>query len=160
MRKSPIKGIGLIEVIIASSIIAIGFVVIMQAYTIAVKNSFSNLKKIQAAMLLEEGEEAVRGMRDSSWTNKIKTLSSNTNYYLFFDNIFLSWTSTTTLSYIDGTYVRSFSLSDVYRDSQNNISSGGTLDQNAKKVTVSVSWQDNGTTTKSISTIFTNILNN
>ncbi len=155
------KGVSLVEVIIAVSIISLGFVVVAQAYVTLVKVSLANTKKIQGALIAEEGMEAIRGIRDISWSSKIANLSVNTKYYFAFSTTTNLWTSTSTLGYVDGTFARSFTLQNVYRNGSSNIASSGTLDPNIKKVVVSVAWQDkSATTTKTISTYLTNILAN
>jgi hypothetical protein len=58
------------------------------------------------------------------------------------------WKATTTNSFLDNKFDRTFRLSDVLRDSNQNIStSSGTLDLKTKKVLVTVSWKDSGATT-------------
>jgi Tfp pilus assembly protein PilV len=160
MKLSQKRGISMIEIIIGSTILVTAFVVLIQVYGIFVKTSLSNMNKIQAAFLLEEGQEAVRVIRDQSWSTKIATLTDNIPYYLSWNGT--SWVSTTTSSMIDGKFARTFILEKVYRNNNKDIVSSGTLDTNIKKVTVSVAWKDGSTatTTKSVSNYFTNIFSN
>jgi hypothetical protein len=101
-------------------------------------------------MLLDEGAEALRLMRDDGWTTNIASLTVDTPYRLAWNN---AWTATTSTALIDNYFDRTFTLSSVSRDasSYDIVSSGGTADTNTKKATVSVSWNDgSGTTTKSV----------
>ncbi len=114
---------------------------------------------MQTALLLEEGVEAVKLLRDSGWTAKIAPLVPGVNYGVAY--VSGAWTSTTSLKYIDNKFYRTFALTDVYRDSNDKIASSGALDSNTKKVVVSVSVRTIlGTTTKSISTYLANIFSN
>jgi len=112
-------------------------------------------KSIQVAFLLEEGMETVKIIRDSSWNN-INNLTTGNTYFLEFLNH--DWIATSTNTYIDGKFERSFVIENVYRDINDDIIvSGGTLDINTKKTTVSVSWHNGkSTSTKSISAYLTN----
>lgn len=120
-----------------------------------------NLKSAKGAYLAQEGIEAVKIIRDTNWST-ISTLSDNTNYYLYFDTASSTnntWKATSTISFIDSIFLRTFKLNAVYRDSDGRIQTSGTLDTNTKKISVSVSWQSkNSTTTKTLSTYITNII--
>ena len=163
MRRSFIndkKGIALVEVIVAASIILIFVSSLVTAYNLYLRMASSHGNKISAALLSEEGIEAVKMFRDESWDDNISTLIPDADYYLYFDGS--TWVPTTTEIYIDGTYDRSFRLSEVYRDSSSDIiASGGSIDPDTRLVKVSVSWSErNSTTTKSISAYITNLFGN
>lgn len=156
-------GLSLIEVIVGAAIIASSIVSVMGIYGGLSQLSYRNTARIQAALLLEEGTEALKVMRDSSWTNNIATLSTATTYRFEWSTSTATWLATTTgLALIDGVFDRSFTVSNVNRDAGFNIvSSGGTLDSGSKNVTVTVSWLDgNATTTRSLNTYIFNSFNN
>lgn len=152
-------GFGILEIVIGVSIISIslfGLIAVSQFSLRAINESSKNIK---AAFLLEEGIEAIRILRDSSWQTDIAPLTSGTTYYLDFDGT--TWNSTTINIYIDDLFERNFVINDIYRDANDDISETGTLDSNTKKVTVSVSWlRSTGTTTKIVSTYIANLFNN
>lgn len=152
-------GFGILEIVIGVSIISIslfGLIAVSQFSLRAINESSKNIK---AAFLLEEGIEAIRILRDSSWQTDIASLTSGTTYYLDFDGT--TWNSTTINIYIDDLFERNFVINDIYRDANDDISETGTLDSNTKKVTVSVSWlRSTGTTTKIVSTYIANLFNN
>ena len=153
------KGIGLVEVLIATAIILITLSGLIAAYNFYLKNALLNLKTLQASLLAEEGIEALRSLRDTGFATQIVPLGTGTTHYFGWTGS--TFTATTSNILIDGFYERKFVLDPVYRDSADKIAGGGTLDPNTKKVTVSVSWRvGNSTTTRSIATYLTNLFNN
>lgn len=154
------KGFSLVEIIIASSILLISVISIFSAFVLALSTSSKNTAKVQAAFLLEEGHEALRNMRDFGYSANIAPLQNGTTYRLAFSS--QRWQATTTNTFIDSKFDRTFTLSAVGRDTDHNIvSSGGTVDTNTKKVTVNVSWREgSATTTKTMESYVSNIFNN
>lgn len=150
------KGISLIEVIIACTIISLFTVSTAVVYGNLVSLSTQNTAKVQASFLLDEGVEAIKSMRDDAWVNISSTTPDATNYFLWTTN---KWKATTTFSSIDNTFIRTFVVSPVYRDTDFNIStSTGTNDTGTKKVDIYVSWQDaKGTSTQSTSMYIFNL---
>ncbi len=150
----------LIEVVIAAAIIGSSVVFIMGIYSGLTKLSYRNTARIQSAMLAEEGIAAIKTMRDSGWTSRIASLSTTTTYSLYWTGSV--WQATTSSPIIDGQFYRTFTITGVSRDIDADIvTSGGTFDPNSKKVTVSVSWADNGaTSTKSLEAYIFNVFNN
>lgn len=139
-------GFAMVEILVASSIIASAFLFAMATAQKSIQLSRQSLHQVQAAMLLEEGAEAVRVVRDNAWTN-ISSLSSGTNYYPTFSAG--TWTLSTTANTVD-VFTRKVTFSAVNRNlSTGDIAtSGGTTDNYTKEVTVTVSWSE-GTRTVS-----------
>jgi Tfp pilus assembly protein PilV len=163
MKKLGLKekdGFALAEALIAASICVVVLMGLMGIATLIVKLSRSNAERVQAAYIVEEGHEAVRVMRDNSWNTNINSLSRDEFYYLIFESG--TWKSTTTEVFIDNQFERKFKINNVNRDANDDIvTSGGMLDPNVVKVTVSVAWSMGGaTTTKSVETYLTNIFSN
>lgn len=154
------SGMSLIEVIVGSAIVVSALVAIMGTYGGLTGLSLRNTPKIQAAMLLEEGSEILRLMRDTGWSSKISSLSNGTTYRFIWQNN--AWTSTTSVQMIDSFFDRTFVLSAVNRDASYNIvTSGGTLDTGTRKATITVSWRDgNATTSRSVELYIYNTFNN
>jgi len=153
------SGLGLLEAVVGVSVMSFIVFSLMLVLQMSNKIITETSKSAQASFLLEEGMEAVKIIRDTSWQNNINPLSVNTDYYFNFDGT--TWKSTTTNVYIDGFFERKFKLESVYRNVGDDIAVSGTLDSGSKKTTVSVSWRDrNGTTTKSLSSYITNLFNN
>lgn len=156
MRKFNFKnGFGLIEVIVGVAIISVSFLGLMSVANLSFKILQKSSNNIKAGFLLEEGAEAVKIMRDSGWSN-ISSLSNGVNYYLNFNGA--TWLTTTTPVYADNIFERKFVLSDVYRDTNDDIATSGAIDTGTKKITISVSWKEGGNTaTQSFSTYITNL---
>jgi len=156
--KQTSLGFTLVEVLISASIILISTVAVIGVHSLYLKTALNNAESIKATYLVEEGIEVIRFWRDSSWNNKIKSITQGTAYGLTL--IGSTW-STTTNQYI-GSFQRRVTLSAVNRSASNDIvTSGGTLDPNTLLVTSSVSWAKGGaTTTKTIATYITNLYGN
>ena len=163
-------GFTIIEVLVACSIITISMFALMQTAQKGIILSEYALKKSQASLLLEEGAEAVKSIRDNNWTT-INNLTLNTQYYLFFNTTTKLWsldnTTTTTLAGsiptypIDGIFRRTVVFYPVSRDVNDDIvSSGGTIDTRTKKVVVTTTWTTGGVSNiKSLSFYIADIFN-
>jgi prepilin-type N-terminal cleavage/methylation domain-containing protein len=153
------RGFGLLEVVVAIAIITIAFLALLNVYSIEVRRALLTEDSTTATFLAEEGIEAIRIMRDTSWATRIASMPASTTRYLFFTGS--TFLSTTSPEYVYGRFLRSFTIFDVLRDGNDDIASTGTLDPNTKRVSVSVSWSANlGTTTKTLEAYLTNIFNN
>lgn len=162
LNKNKKKNFGftIIEVLVACSIISISMFALMQTAGQGIILSNQALKKSQASLLLEEGAEAVKSIRDNNWTT-ISDLSLNTNYYLSFSSSPNGWVLSTTPLTIDSIFTRTIVITSVNRDTNDDIVlSGGILDVRTKKVIINVSWEQATTTnTKSLSFYIADIFN-
>ncbi len=159
-KKSKNDGYSLAEALVATALALMVFLSLNTVFTMILNMSLLNSSRIQSNFLAEEGLEVVRILRDSGWQDNIAIHSSNSPFFIIFEN--QNWSATSSYVLVDDVFERSVVLSDVYRDSNYDIVlNGGTLDSNTKKVTVSVSWSNRGaTSTKSFSTYLTNIFEN
>lgn len=149
------RGVSVVEVLIASAIIMSSVVAILGVYSGLTSISLRNTAKVQAGMLLDEGAEALRFMRDVSWASNISPLVNGTTYWLFWDysTSTYGWRATTSPIIIDDQFERSFVMSQVNRDVStfDIVSSGGTVDAGTRKATITTSWFDKtSTSSKSI----------
>lgn len=149
------RGVSIVEVLVASAIIITSVVSILGVYGGLTSISVRNTAKVQAGMLLDEGAEALRFMRDVSWNTNIAPLADGVTYTLYWDYSVnnYGWRATTTRDLIDDQFDRTFVLSPVSRDAttRNIVSSGGVVDSGTRKATITVSWFDRiGTSSKSI----------
>jgi Tfp pilus assembly protein PilV len=115
-----------VEVLIAASIITVS---ILAATMVAQKSIYVSRQAFhttQASFLLEEGAENARIARDNAWSN-VDTLNSSEQI---------------------GIFTRTVVASSVNRDdtTKDIVSSGGTLDNRTKLITVTVSWSEGNTT--------------
>lgn len=136
------RGFFLIEVVVATAIIATVLILLVGAIQDSVEVSQRALERTQAAYLLEEGAEAVKGIRDNAWSN-ITALTAGTTYYLSWSGT--AWSMTTSVSTIDK-FTRTIVCASVTRDANDDIAASGTADSGTHKCTVTVSWSATGST--------------
>lgn len=152
-------GFALIEALVASAVLVVVLAGAIGALLLSTRSGSGIGERLEATFLADEGIEALRIMRDSSWSANIESLASNTKFYLEWNGTM--WVATTTNTYIDGAFERSVVLYDVYRDSNQTIAGSGDLDGDTRKVTVTVSWMaDAATSTRSLSAYITNLFDN
>jgi len=153
------KGFGLIEIVIASSIISMA--VVSLSYVLVLSNRLSSRAsdEIRANFIAEEGIEAIRFLRDKSWTTDLSVLVPNTDYFVILDTSTGQWSiSTTEPGLLGDLFRRTIRVDSVYRDpSFDIVASGGTIDPETLRITSLVTWQY-GTT--SLETYLSNMFNN
>lgn len=150
-------GAGLIEVVIGVGIMTLTIVGLTNAYGLFIRSAAAQSKFVKAQFLLEEGVEALRTLRDESWSS-LDGLTKSTTYWMSFDNSLSLWEATSTQTFVDGEFERSFVLDEVRRDGNDRIALSGTLDPGTIKVTVKVEWQfRNATNTSSVETYLANL---
>ena len=158
-RKQLTRGFGLVEVVVGAAIVATTFVALASSFNIFVRAGLQNTAHIQAAYYAEEGLEAVRYLRDAGWRANIAVTAITTTHYLSFGGV---WALSTTPSTVNG-FTRTVVFNDVYRDNDTKdiVAAGGgsSLDGNARKVTVQVSWTGAPSPVR-IETYLTNLFNN
>ena len=162
-RVKKSAGFGVIEVLIASGIIAVTIFSLYYVFVLGTRLSSDAGNKISANFLAEEGLEAARFLRDAGWQANISVLAPGTNYYISFDKNISDWRIISSATApIDNTFYRTLTVENVFRDSGDNIvSSGGTLDPDTKKINVQVLWQRKGAaSTVLLSTYLTDIFDN
>ena len=131
------QGFSLLEIIVATAMLSIFLVSISVQFKKILEVGVLSTRSIQTNFLLEEGLEAVKSLRDESWSGKIANLKVGTVYYLSWNGT--KWTSTTAPLVIDNTFTRSFTIASTTRDVNYDIVSvGGTDDIGARKVTMIV----------------------
>ncbi|MFT5280675.1 MAG: hypothetical protein ACI9AR_000099 [Flavobacteriaceae bacterium] len=140
-KKTKAKGVVLIEVIVAVSIVTLTVFALILSVQKALSLSGHALHQSRASFLMQEGVNALYIVRDTGWST-IDGLSLSTDYYLEF--IGGTWTATSSLQTI-GKYTRTFQISNVNRNIlTDDIASIGLDDSNTKKVDLSVSWSEGG----------------
>lgn len=139
MKNSFIKGISIVEIVIAAGIIAISVTGVVAAIQIYLKIVYQNTRESQAVLLLDETAEALQYLRDASYQTNIADIPTGTPYTVFWDStIYKLATSTITLQY---DMTRTVTFEDVYRDGSDQITvGGGTEDVDTKKATITIAW--------------------
>ncbi len=149
------RGVTAIEVAVGVSIASLILIFTMQSLSLFINTGRTVSEKTKAVYLAEDGIEIVRYIRDDSW-NTVSALSTSATHYLNVTSSALVFTSTPEV--IDG-YTRSFRISNVYRNSSDDIvastTSGATADTQSKYIEMRVVGGTPVATT-SIMTILTN----
>lgn len=156
------RGFGLLEIVIATAIISGTLFSLSYVFLISNKLAAESGNKVRANFLAEEGLEALRLLRDASWTSNLSELNINTTYYLSFDTAASAWSiGASSQAFIDGLFARTVTVENVNRDANDNIASSGTNDPDTRKFNVSVAWSERaGTTTVIVSTYLTDMFDN
>jgi prepilin-type N-terminal cleavage/methylation domain-containing protein len=149
------SGVSLIEVMMAMAIISSLVIAIGWSITTYVDARSALLNDVKNVYLAEEGYEIIRALRDDDW-NTIDALTVGDTHYLD--------VSTSTIAIgggpevIDGEFYRSFVLTEVYRDSNDDVTAsttpGALVDTEILEVKVSV-FGPTGTT--SLSALVSNL---
>jgi Tfp pilus assembly protein PilV len=149
MKNSFIKGISIVEIVIAAGIISISITGIFGAIQIYLKVVQQNAHKAQAVLLLDETAEALQYLRDEGYHSYIEGNNFNTEYSIFWNGSrYELGTSTITLPYQMNRNVR---FEEVKRDSNDQITSGtGTVDPDTRRAVITIVWPYKGET-KSLS---------
>lgn len=133
------RGFIFLEIIIAVALISIVFMTLLGIGFLSLNISASIQKINQAGFFIKEEFEAVRSFRDgTTWANfkNVNFGSSNPYYFTLSSNQWTRNLGTETL----GIFTRNVIFDQVYRDSNENIASSGTLDNDTIKVTVTINW--------------------
>jgi len=138
------KGIGMIEVIVCLTIIAITFWSFLELVRYNLRIQEQTQAKIAAMILAAETIEAVRSVRDENWDN-LAALSLGTRYYPVISTNKWTFTSTNP-GLVNGIYDRWFILEKVYRNVDEDISGSGMEDPETKKIIAFVEWTDRSQT--------------
>lgn len=144
LQKRNTRGAGLVEVLIAAAILVLIVVGIGSVYRLLIVSSREVVRGTQATLLAEEGLEAMRVLRDTSWST-IASSTVGTAYTLSWTGS--AWSLATTPALVDGVFDRRVVLSRVYRDNDDKIADSGTLDSGTYRIDVTVSWHTGSATT-------------
>lgn len=155
------RGFGMIEAVVGTALITMFLFAIAEVGRLGSRVIDNAGFRLQAAFLIEEGVDVVRGARDAGWAANIAPLALDTDYWLNFSGGVWALTATPR-PFIDGRFDRRVRVSAVLRDASDDIvPTGGTTDINSKRITVSVAWLERGTTaTSAVSTYIMNLFNN
>ena len=138
MRVSSIKGISIVEIVVAAAIIATSVVGIVGAIQVYLKIVYQNARETQAVLLLDETSEALQYLRDDSYSGNIATAVVDDEYTLFWNGTaYELGTSTITLPY---DMTRTIVFAEVERDASDQIVVSGTNDDSTRKATITIEW--------------------
>jgi len=141
MIKNNEKGIGIIEILVVVAILGVTLGGLLELITFSMKTSSIVKQTSQADALAQETMEEIRSFRDyTDWnTDGLGTLTVGSSYYPVKSGSPLKWALVSGVENV-GIFQRKVVFSSVNRDANKDIVlSGGTLDPDTKKATVTVS---------------------
>ena len=138
------KGFSIVEILVALFVITVALSALLglAAFSLKITNTLKETQ--QAGNFAQELMEITRNFRDgTSWsTNGLGTLNTGADYHLQQSGSPAVWQFFPG-SETESIFSRKIVFNTVSRDSNGNIvGSGGTLDPNTKKATVTVLWKD------------------
>lgn len=150
------KGIALLEIVIVTAVIAVGFMSIIAFLVFSRGVTFQIARNTEATSLAEEAIEAVRTIRDEKWSS-VPTAGT---YYPEISGT--KWIlSGSDPGPINNLYTRTVVIEDVLRDGNDDISGSGSLDSDTKRVIATVSWSEaNQSKQVVLTTYITNFVGN
>ncbi|KKR78339.1 MAG: hypothetical protein UU23_C0001G0103 [Candidatus Curtissbacteria bacterium GW2011_GWA1_40_9] len=135
IKLSRKRGQSLIEILVAIGLTAVLLPGLLTGFVASREGKAQEGQRLQATALLRETEEAIRSVRDASWSN-ISTKNGTYHPEISAN----AWTLVSEPQYT-GQFTRSVAISDVQRDPSGNIvTSGGTVDTSSKRAVSTVSW--------------------
>ncbi len=124
----------LIELLVAIGVAALIIPALLSGFIITREGKAQQEQRLEAAQLVREATEAVRAARDETWD----AVAANGTYHPVVQSG--SWSLVAGGETV-GTLTREIQISDVYRDdTQQIVSSGGSLDPSTKLITIEVGW--------------------
>jgi Tfp pilus assembly protein PilV len=155
------KGFSVVEVILGLAILSVSFFAMTSTATSFIRLSSQTTRNLQAALLLEDGIEGIRSIRDMGWTDYIAPLTNDVWYGLSFSTSTSLWSTSTSPTVVEGLFNRRFKTSEVERDANDDIViSGGTVDPDTRLFTLEIYWTALTTSSsRTVSTYFTNYFN-
>ncbi len=158
-------GFGLIEIVVSTAVLFIALFVLFDGIIFFLRASNVSNSTQQAVFLSKEGIEAVRFLRDMSWSSNISSLStaSGSNAYYAVGSGSAWILTSADPGPISGKFNRTIVFWPVNRDLAGNIvDAGGSNDPNTRKITVNITWiNENGNSqVYYVSAYLTNFLNN
>lgn len=140
MKTSSIKGISIVEIIVAATIIAVCVVGIVGAIRVYMQVVYQNTRETQAVLLLDETAEALQHIRDDQEYEML----NDTEYAVFWDGSGYGLsTSTPILPY---GMTQTVVFSEVTRNGSDQIAESGTVDPDTQLATITIEWPYRDTT--------------
>lgn len=135
-REVPIfassRGLSIIEVVIATAFFVTLIAAVIPLYLDGFDTNLRDTNKLQADMMLQQGLEAARSIRDQNFNNLVSGtygLSRSSGYWRF-----------SGAQDVFGKFTRTVNITDSKRDVGCNVQTSGTTDVYTKKITVTISW--------------------
>ena len=128
------------EIMVVLGIISIALFAINYLVTLSLQANGLGLLYTKGIFFAQEGLEVMRILKNQDWQSNITPLGEGTLYYPVLTGG--TWSlETVSPGSLDSIFTRFITIEDVFRDADQNIAPSGTLDPDAKKITVTVRWQ-------------------
>ena len=139
LPKRKDRGLGLIDIIVSVAVITIALLSVSQIAILGTRYVREAYTKEQAIYLAQEGQEAVRFLRDYSWSTYIAPLNTGQDYYVTRSGSV--WViQSTDPGLINNKHTRIVRFEAVNRDGNDDIAVVGTDDPGTRQVVVTVRW--------------------
>jgi type II secretory pathway pseudopilin PulG len=135
------QGFSIVEVIVAAAIFVTAVTVFVVSFAFLSDLAERTTDQTQAALLLEEGAEAVLLFRDLGWEDHIDIFDPDTAYFLFWNGS--SYIASESEVAINDRYHRTVTFFEVERDGAGALTESGSEDQNTRRVLIEVSLAAN-----------------
>lgn len=139
------SGVGIIEILVVISIISLSLASLAGLGNLALNIQHRLKQNTIATFWATEAIEAARAIKDGQWQN-LAAFPVDTPLHPIKAPSLYAWTMEGGSETQNG-FTRQLTIRPVYRNGAFDITDiGGTLDENTKKITVVVTWNDNGQT--------------
>ncbi len=125
----------MVEILVAAGIFVTAVSVFLVSFGFLDDLSRHAADRTQAALLLEEGAEAVLLLRDLGWEDNVAALAEATPYSLYWDGAEYRVAEGEVAI---GSYLRQITFFPAYRDGTDSYSDSGTLDPDTKRVLIEI----------------------
>lgn len=136
MKDVHSKGFSVVEILAAVGIFVTAIVAFTASFTAFTTLIRHTAERTQAALLLEEGAEAVQLLRDTGWDTAIAPLADDTPYSFYWNGS--TYVATTTETVIADRYVRTITFAPAYRNGADQIADSGSEDEDTRRVMIAV----------------------
>ena len=137
------RGFSVVEIIIAAAIFTLTVGAFVLASEVLRELAANNVERTEAALLLEEGAEAMLILRDFSWEANVAILETDSLYYLYWDGS--SYQMSEEEVVINQSYLRRVTLYEAHRNASGTYVESGTVDPDTRRVLIEIIKVDDNT---------------
>ncbi len=137
LQKIRWSGFSVVEVIVAAAVFVAALTAFVASFEYLGRLSADTEDRAQAALLLEEGAEAMLLLRDEGFDDNIAALTTGQPYALYWDGSAYRTSASEVL--IAGRYHRAVTVFPVYRDGTGSLAHAGAVDPTTRRARLEVS---------------------
>ncbi len=137
------NGISLVEIIVVLGLLGIVVTAMVQINLMYSRSISAGSLGIRASALAVETVEALRSIKEENWA-VLAGLTPGNTYYLSYSEADKKWSvEFSDTGKIGGIFLRSFNISEVYRDyGTDSISPSGAIDENILGIEANIDWNE------------------